>query len=310
MVLFICMKFIKLRNFKFANIYKSTSMQIFKRYTSATFLCLVLLFLPLSATAQIELWTVGTAKTIPANKLEISIFRPARFGITKSIEVSAQPWAMIHCPNAQLKKNWLDRKKISIATVHALNLPKGALNALRKRDKEGYIPKDSIVPGILTIRNEVIFSTILKPKTTCAPENYLLSLKIGYHFASTWGKSTLPHIEKPIFYPRTEIYHDKSLFNVGLDLDARFNHFINYCIDVDYFHIKGEEVKDWALEHKGIVMMKLTSSVMVLAGYKLAYTTVDDEDEAKLAAYPFVDISWVYKFRKKKKLDLFGRKHP
>lgn len=266
---------------------------------------IVLILIPVQSYSQMEMWTVGTAKTIPEHQLEISIFRPARFGISKTLEVSAQPFAFAFLPNAQIKKTWYDRK-ISIATVHGLNYPTIALNMLRKRNKEDYIPIDSVIPKILTFKNEVIFSKMLKEKTSCEAENYLLSLKIGFQFAAKKGESSLTHIEKPILYPRTEIYHKKILWYVGLDLDARLNHFLNYCIDVDYMSV-GSDKNDWAVEHKGIIMMKLSRSLMIAAGYKLSYGTYNEQEYSKFGIYPMIDISWVYKFRKKKQMGLFGK---
>ncbi len=262
------------------------------------------ILLPLSVFAQIELWTIGTGKTIPEHQLEISIFRPARFGITKSIEIAAHPIAFFALPHVQVKKNWYD-KEVSLASVHALNYPTIALNMLRKRDKEGYIPIDTKVPGILAFRNEIIVSRILKERTTCSAENYLLSLKLGVQFAMKMSNnSTLSSIEKSILYPRTEIYHKRTLWYAGLDLDARFNHFINYCIDVDYLSLGGK-TKDYVIEHKLLILTKLTNSVTISGGYKLVYTSFNNQDNTKLSVYPLIDLSWVYKFRKKKEMGLF-----
>ncbi len=264
---------------------------------------LLILLLPTPALSQMELWTVGTAKTIPEHHLEISIFRPARFGITKSLEVSANPFAFFILPHAQIKKNWYNRR-LSIATVHGINYPKIALNKLKKRNKADYLDKDVIVPTIFALKNELIISKLLKPKTTCNADNYLLSLKLGVQFAIKSKNSTLTNIEKPLLYPRTEIYHKRTLWYAGLDLDARFNSFINYCIDIDYLSLGGD-IKDYAIEHKTLIMTKLTNSLTIAAGYKLAYTTYDDKQAASLYIAPLIDISWVYKFPKRKEVGLF-----
>ncbi len=271
-------------------------------YKHLIYCILATIISPISAFSQMELWTVGTAKTIPEHHLEISIFRPARFGITKSLEVSANPFAFLMFPHAQIKKNWYNRR-LSIATVHGINYPKPALNRLKKRDKADYLSKDVIVPTIFAFKNELIISKLLKPRTTCDADNYLLSLKLGVQFATTSKNSTLTNIEKPLLYPRTEIYHKRTLWYAGLDLDARFNSFINYCIDIDYL-LLGGEIKDYAIEHKTLVMTKLTNSLTIAAGYKLAYTTYDDKQAASIYIAPLIDISWVYKFPKRKEMGL------
>jgi len=250
-----------------------------------------------------EIWTVGTAKTIPQGHLEISILRPARYGLTKSIELSAQPIIFPVFPNAQLKKNWYDGK-FSIASVHGINYPSLFLK-LAKRDKpDAIIPRDSVVPQLFMIKNEIIGSIMLKERTSCEAANYFLSVKIGTQFALKFGESTLPNIEKPILYPRTSIYHDTLLWYVGVDLDAHLNEMINYSVDIDFLSV-GLKIGDWAIEHKGILMLKLTNSLVAMAGYKISYGTMPSKN--KFGIYPIADISWTYRFKtvKSKQLDLF-----
>jgi hypothetical protein len=252
-----------------------------------------------------EIWTVGTARTIPQGHLEISVLRPARYGITKSLEVSAQPIIFPVFPNAQLKKNWYD-KKFSIASVHGVNYPSWFLKMVRKRNNEELIPADSVVPQLFVIKNEVIGSIMLKEATSCEAANYFLSVKIGAQFALKFKESTLPDIQKPVLYPRTSVYHDTLLWYVGADLDAHLNSFINYSVDLDFLSV-GLGIEDWAIEHKGMLMMKLTNSLMLMAGYKLSYGTMPEK--AKLGIYPMVDISWTYEFKtqKSKQLKLFDK---
>ena len=74
------------------------------------FLLIFLIFNTIQSLGQLEIWTVGTGKTIPQGHLEVSLFRPARYGITKTLEVSAQPVAFFVFPNAQVKKKWYDKE--------------------------------------------------------------------------------------------------------------------------------------------------------------------------------------------------------
>ena len=266
-------------------------------------LILIFIFSHLQLSAQFELWTVGTGKTIHEGNLEVSIFRPARYGITRTLEVSAHPLAFFVLPHAQVKKNWYDRE-ISVATIHGLNYPTIFLNIVRKRNNENLIPIDSVVPQLFAFKNEVIVSKMLKEATSCEAGNYLLSLKLGFQFALKFGNSTLPYIEKPIIFQRTSIYHDKLLWYVGADLDAHLNSFINYSVDVDFLSI-GFDIEDWAIEHKGMIMWKFTNSLMALIGYKISYGTY--HGNPGIGIYPMADISWTYKFKlkKEKQLNLF-----
>ena len=253
--------------------------------------------------SQLKLWTVGTARTITENRLEISAFRHARYGISESLELSAQPFAIFILPNLQIKKKWYD-KSISIATVHGLNYPTMFLNYTRKRNREDIIPIDSIVPNLFVIKNEVIVSKMLKEPSSCEAENYLLSLKIGAQFALKFGESTLPLIEKPIIYQRTSVYHDKLLWYVGVDLDGHLNDFLNFSLDVDFLSV-GATIDDYAIENKGIILMGLTNSLTAALGYKISYGSYPSGN--KFFIWPLIDISWTYNFKniKSKQLNLF-----
>ena len=266
-------------------------------------LIIILLIYSTNSFSQLEIWTVGTGRTIPKSRLEISAFRPARYGLTNSLEVSAQPVAFFIFPNAQIKKNWYN-KSISIASVHGINYPTMFLNFVRKRDWKEIIPMDSVVPQLLVFKNEIIVSKILKEHTSCEAENFLLSLKVGAQFALKFGESTLPLIEKPIIYQRTSVYHDKLLWYVGADLDGHINGFMNFSVDVDFFSV-GAGIDDYAIEHKGLVLVGLTNSLTLAGGYKVSYGSYPSGN--KFFIWPLIDISWTYNFKesKPKQLDLF-----
>ncbi|RLD78040.1 MAG: hypothetical protein DRJ10_10980 [Bacteroidetes bacterium] len=270
--------------------------------------CIIFLFLfsSFSLSAQYEIWTVGTASTIPEGHLDVSIFRPARYGITKTLEVSAHPFLFPVLPNGQVKKTW-HKKEFVFASVHGINYPSMFLNITRKRDNPELIPIDSVVPQLFAFKNEVIVSKILKKATTCDAENFLLSLKLGVQFAFQFGENTLPLIQRPILYPRTSIYHKKLLWYVGADIDGHLNSFINFSADIDFLSV-GLGIDDFAIEHKGMLMTPLTERLMILGGYKLSYGTYPSG--TKLGIYPMLDISWKYIFkqRKSKQLDLFEDK--
>ena len=257
--------------------------------------------------AQFELLTVGTAYTIPQSHMDVSIFRPARYGISNTFEVSAQPFVFLVFPNAQVKKTWYKRK-FAIASVHGLNYPSLSLNMLRKRDKEGYIPFDSLVPQMITFKNELIVSKMLKKKTTCEAANYLLSVKIGAQFAWQFKKGNIPAMEKPVIYPLTSIYQKKLLWYAGVDIDAHLNSWINFSADVDFMSVKFN-MEDIAIEHKAMIMLPLTNSLMLLGGYKFFYGTYPSGN-TQIAVYPLIDVSWKYIFKPKKarELDLFENK--
>ncbi len=277
------------------------------RFKKIFVLFLTIHFWSFSALAQLELWTVGTALTVPKGRLDVSVFRPAQYGISNTLEISAQPWIFVIFPNAQLKKTWY-KKDFAVATVHGINYPSWSLNMLRKRDKPGYIPIDSVVPQMLAFKNEVIVSKFLKKKTTCEAANYLLSLKLGVQFAWQFKEGDIPPMEKPVIYPLTSIYQEKLLWYVGADIDGHLNSWINFSADIDFLSVKFS-MEDIAIEHKGMIILPLTNSLSLLGGYKIFFGTYPSGN-SQFAVYPILDISWKYQFKPKKakELDLFEKK--
>ncbi|OQY01306.1 MAG: hypothetical protein B6I20_07820 [Bacteroidetes bacterium 4572_117] len=256
--------------------------------------------------AQFEIWTVGTARTIPEGHLDVSVFRPTRYGLSRTFELSTHPLLFPVLPNAQVKKTWY-KKNIIFASVHGLNYPSLFLNIVRLTDKPDLIPANSVVPQLFAFKNEIIISKILKKPTTCEAENYFLSLKLGVQFALQFGENTMPLIQKSILYPRTSIYHKKILWYVGADIDGHLNSFINFSVDLDFLSV-GLDIEDFAVEHKAMLMAPLTKSLMILGGYKVTYGTYPSG--AKLGVYPMFDISWkhIFTIRKDKELNLFKKK--
>lgn len=272
------------------------------------FYILLILFLPLSAFSQTKIWSVGSALTVPHRHLELSMFRASRFGLTKRLEISTKPLTLFVFPHVQLKKTWYKAGTFSFATAHGFYYPSNAMKVLKKRKIKDYLNENDSIPKIFAFKNELIFSKFLKKRTTCDYPNYLLSLKLGVQFANVNNDSTFGHIEHPILYPRTEIYHKRTLWYAGLDLDARLTRTINFCIDVDYLSLDDDsDVKDYAWEHKFLLMGELTNSVSISGGYKLCYTTYRERHRTTIYWFPLIDISWVYKFKsKKKEMGLFG----
>ncbi len=264
--------------------------------------------------AQNPIWSVGTAKTIPKRQYEISIFEPARYGLTNSVEIGAHPLAFFAIPHIYLKKMWLDKtiskeskfmpnRRFMVATLHGINYPTILLNFVKNRGIRNLLPQDSVISGILAFRNELLISTFLSPRTSCDAENYLLTWKLGIKNALDFGKVTAPPIDRSILYRETVIYQKKIVWYTGLDLDAYYNERVNYSLDFDFYSVG--KFEKMSVEHKGMVIWHFTDKLRGMLGYKVAFGTTDTG--SKFLFMPLFDLTWCLKRSSGSNLNKFDK---
>ncbi|OQX97843.1 MAG: hypothetical protein B6I24_07290 [Bacteroidetes bacterium 4572_128] len=175
--------------------------------------------------SQKNIWTVGTAKTLPARQFDIPFFQPCRYGITESLEVSSHPVWFFIMPNFSLKKEWFMWKEIIFSTKHGFHYPSLALDIFKDTDNNGIIEDTTKVPNIYAFKNEFYASRFLLPPTRCTAANYLLTLKIGHQFAIEKGISLSVDIE---YISITEYYLIEHKFLVLLHRKNDFSIVFGY----------------------------------------------------------------------------------
>jgi hypothetical protein len=281
----------------------------FKKFFLFTLFIIILL----PAFGQQPFWSVGTAKTLPKNNLEVSVFEKSRYGLTKSIELSAHPLAFFIIPHIDVKKMWINtirpndakfwpKHRLIFSTNHGINYPSILLKTARNTQFMHLLPRDSVIPGILAFKNEALFSTFLKPRTSCTPDDYLLTMKIGTKYAFPFKKDTVLPIDKSVLYRETSIYQKKLLWYVGADLEAALTENFNYSVDIDFYSVR-LAVERWSVEHKGLIIWQMTQRIRACAGYKLAYSQLATRN--KFFIMPLVDFTWTFAFKNASSLNLF-----
>lgn len=238
-----------------------------------------ILILTSSLYSQITIWTVGTARTVPKGSAEFGIVHPLQVGITDTWEISTQPLlGLALAPNVALKKLWWVGD-IMIATQHRYNMPTMMLRAMGEMDRFEFMPDTLKIPYLFGIGNDILFSASIGPET-------ILSWKIGGDFGINRGGDSIPQIYEPFLYPRTAIYHDMFVWNIGVDLDGNIYEKFNYSADIDFYSI-GLKVNDWAIEHKGYFIYNHSIKFAALAGYKLSYGSYPEKN--RFSILPVVD---------------------
>lgn len=271
--------------------------------------------------AQRQLWTVGTAYTLGPKDLRIALFQPSAYGITKSLEVQAQPVAFLVAPNLALKKQWVLKEKFAIASRHGVVYPSFLLQKMSDADLYSNLSESEQIPGILHFKNELLFSLgwgkVLCPsftreefnrKNTFKGPTKILTFKLGIQNGVQFGDGEMPVLNDKYIFHHTYPYHGLFMYNFGVDYDSRLNMFLDYTIDFDYLFLEGNH---HALEHKALLNWWAGRKFFHVAlGYQLSYGEYlgqENTSEWKFFVGPVIDLMWTM-HRNRMDLGLFGKK--
>ncbi len=257
-----------------------------------------------------------TAITIPRNNFELSVFSPMRYGCGKKTEVFSSVLADWKLPNLGLKHLWKHKpvrdgegffkeRDIYFSTVHNIDYPTMFYKTVQKQ-KPSYISDTCTVPNVITMRNELRVSLMLKKKTTCDPANFFLTLRAGVKNSFKIKKdATMPPVDRQLWYRESVVCLDTIVWFAGADLDIHITDKLNLLVDADFYSVDWN-VKDWSGENKIFVYgyFGMKGNVMLEGGVKLMYGTV--MDDFKLMALPMVDASYFFGIKKKRDVGLFG----
>lgn len=169
----------------------------------ALFACtLVLLSVaPIGARSTVHAaeFAVDGAPTIKKGQFEIGVFSASKWGMTKRVELGANPIGMFLLPAARAKISWWYDAKPSghrhstfwFSTLHRVSVPTPFLFLLSREGSMGLIPADTEIPFALQLENAAIVSAGFSDQ--------LLSLSAGIGVAIE-GAGDLPMIEFPFIY--------------------------------------------------------------------------------------------------------------
>jgi hypothetical protein len=236
------------------------------------------------ARAENNIWSSGTALTLPKGRWELGVFQPVRYGLNESMELSSHALTFFVMPNIDLKKAWPGFWGVKFATLHGLTYPTLLLNLISKKGTGGILPADTEVPQILAVHNKFLL-------TKTASDWLVLTLKGGASFALTGGGGNLPTIDLPIVFPRTSAYYHHASFILGLDAGGVLYKRFEYLADMDHF-ILLDEKEPYIFEHKTMILWKKSKRFLICAGYKLVYPAYPYVKEKEARLMPLVDVQW------------------
>jgi hypothetical protein len=269
----------------------------------AVLILIIILSQVLCGYAQNPIWSDGTAFTYSERMLELNVFRPAKFGITKKDEISAHPLAFFVMPHAFYKRRWLAFElwdlKFMLSSRHGLYYPHLALVLNRNLNWHitELVPQDSLIPHNLALQNEVILSHYLKEPTRCSLDNILITARLGFKYSFKFSSFDTPLIYQSILYRETAVLVPGLVWYVGAGVDGNLNFMFNYFADLDFYSYGF--INDWSIEGKAGIMGYRGEHWSGFAGLKLAYSTIPDKN--RFLIFPIVDVSYRLDLRKKTK---------
>ena len=268
------------------------------------YLLTVVLLLAQMAVSQDKIWTTGTAITLSPKNYSFGIFQPLRYGLKNNLEVFTYPLAFPAIPNVGVKKMWYKTKNDwYFGSRHAIHYPSLFLKVSSGEGIGRVMPPDAKVPQIISLTNELLVSTWLIKETSCTPPNLLLTLKAGAKNGLKFGESNFPTIDYPGIYYQTIPYQKKHfLWYLGADLDGNLTESVNFCIDLDWIAVNWN-VEDFAIEHKGMLLIPFAKRTTFIVGYKISYGTYPFGN--KFMIMPLIDLQWNIQPKRKIEKGLF-----
>jgi hypothetical protein len=257
----------------------------------------------LQGKSQNPLWTDGTAFTVAKKKLELSIFRPAKYGITKKDQISVHPLGFFVLPHGFYKRRWIKFKlfnqRFMFSSRHGLYYPYFALK-INNWLPIGYTetnPANAEVPHTLALQNEVLLSHYLNEPSHCTRGDKLITAHIGFKYAFKLSNYEQALIYKSILYRETVVLTPGLVWYVGADIDGHLNQMFNYFADLDYY--AHAFVNSWAIERKLGIMGYRGKKVSGFAGIKMGFSHLPDKNHFLIM--PILGASYHIDMRLKKK---------
>ncbi len=251
-----------------------------------------------SAMAQRTVWTIGTARTVPAGEAEFGLLHPLQIGLTETLEIQTSPLAALSlAPNLTVKKRWYTNEYWMIASRHRYTMPTMLFRGMTDTGWFNFMPDSLNWPYIFTLGNDALFTRRLG-------KELLITGRAGFDFAIKTGGDSIPVINHPRLYPRTAVLNNKFVWNIGLDVDGNIYRNHNFSATASFYSI-GLGVDDWAIEHTAYYIYNKSIKFAALIGYKLTYASYPADK--RFFMIPVIDFIWKINAKPEISHDLFRK---
>ena len=248
---------------------------------------MIVCFSALTLFAETAIWSKGTTQTLPQGRWEVGVFQPLSYGLNETTELSTFVLADLVIPNITIKKFWNNMEGWKFISKHSLLYPSILLNVMAKEGALGILPNNSKIPTIFVLNNQFMLSHRFN-------DRFCIISKIGFSVALVSGDSDFPTIDIPFVYNRTSIYHNGSMFNIGLDVRGNILTNLEYLIDLDKF-IMDKDYCEYSYEHKAMLIWKINRRLALLGGYKMSISDYPSQYQRNIDIIPLIDFQVGFK---------------
>lgn len=235
---------------------------------------------------QTAAFSQGTARVLPAGRVEVGVFAPLRVGLRDRLELSAHPGWFLVAPHADLKVAWGERGRISLASTHGLLYPTPLLRLLAREGTGGLVPSDVTYPHLLATSHHVL--------ATVDAGGHLLTVRAGVRLARNLGRFDGPpewsQIEWHLVWPRAAAWFTGFAADAGLVAQGPLPGRLGYRLEADRFFMPGLR-GDWAIEGAALLTYRPSPRLLVRAGAKWSYAEFPYGTRLS-PPLPLVDVVW------------------
>jgi len=182
-----------------------------------------------STQVQNFIWPDRSPRTLEQGRKVWPLFGVKRMGAKKNMEWQIQPLFFFISPNLGLKKHWKKNQKgLRFSTLHKINYPSIYLKMISREGAGGVLPKDSSIPSIISIKNELLLGY--------QSQKNFLTLRAGIVAAFNFGaEKDFPSIDIPFFYNRTLAFNASPNLYSGLNFNRDLRPKLNLEADFTFF---------------------------------------------------------------------------
>ena len=214
---------------------------------------------------------------------EIPLFGVKKVGIGHDMELQVHPLFFFLDPHIAVKKYWGNQNDWLLASRHTLNYPTLLLKMMSREGTGGVLPKTSVIPQIVSSRNEV-------SATKTIGDQFYLTALLGVELVVTFGDADFPTIDLPFFYRRTAVYHDHVLPFVGVEFGGHISPKVDFEVVVTGYKMLNE-IGGFTVEDKAVLFWKKSSKFGVKAGLASAFGQYPFGYDIRLM--PILDFVWM-----------------
>lgn len=248
-----------------------------------------MLFPAVMVLAEHNVWSTGTAYTMPKGHWEKGLFQPLCYGQTDKLEWSTNLLFNPVLPNMRIKAGHGRVQSWYLASRYNVHYPTPLLRLLQRPGTGGVIAPDPDIPEIPRIL--ALGVELMATRKLLA--SVMLTGRLGAHVALKSGElDERVLIELPVVFPRMMRYLHGHQIVGGASLSAGLWNKLDLRLDAGFFVIPGVD-QSLAWEYKGMALWRLTDRIRFLAGYELIYGEYPFGKQWHLL--PLIDLQWTGK---------------